>query len=172
MIFNPSVYEEIAFGLKQKGIKGEELKRRVEEMAERVGVAHLLNRNPIELSGGEQQRVVLGAILITEPALLLLDEPTSALDPRTTGWLMQFLEGLEVGVIVATHDLMTAYQLGDEVLVLNGGRLEFYGEMEELFSDLELLERCNLIYRYRRRCFCDSSYIKLIKEAKNGKRGY
>jgi cobalt/nickel transport system ATP-binding protein len=151
MIFNPTVYEEIAFGLREFGLT-EEIDGRVRAVAGRFGIASLLERNPIELSGGEKQKVILAALLALEPRLLLLDEPTASMDPRTTGWLIDLLLDLEQTVIVATHDLSLAYEIAERAVVLGEEhRILFDGPMEELLADRELLIRANLIHRHRHR---------------------
>ena len=150
MIFNPTVFDEIAFGLREFGF--DRIRERTEEAAERFGVADLLRRNPLELSGGEKQKVMLAALLATEPQLLLLDEPTAAMDPRTTGWFIDLLYELPQTVVLATHDLSLAYEAGERAVVLDEShRLIYDGAMEELLEDLELLIAANLIHKHRHR---------------------
>ena len=162
MIFNPTVYDEIAFSPRQFQLP--DWKERVEKIGKELEISHLFNRNPLELSRGEQQRVMLGAILSYSPSLLLLDEPTSALDPRITGWFTHFFTQLEITAVVATHDLMMGYQLGKRVIVLGENHKILYdGSYDQLLGDLELLEKANLISPYPpTRCFCQTPYPQLL----------
>lgn len=150
MLFNPTVYEEIAWGLRQLGTS--DLDEHVHDWAARLGVEHQLSRPPFQLSGGEKQRVCLAALLALQPKLLLLDEPTANLDPRATGWLIDFLRDLPVSHIATTHDLRLATELGQRILVLSEAHeLIFDGDVEVLLADEETLLAANLVYLRRRR---------------------
>jgi len=150
MIFNPSVYDEIAFGLKEFGIGN--VKERVEKIAEKFGITHLLKKSPLNLSGGEKQKVMLAALLVYEPDFLILDEPTAAMDPRTSGWFLDFMYELDLTTLVATHDLALAYELSDRAIVMSEEHKIIYdGNMEELMADLDILTRANLIHKHRHR---------------------
>jgi cobalt/nickel transport system ATP-binding protein len=150
MIFNPTVFDEIAFGPRQLGLA--DLDDRVRHWAGQVGMENFLQRPPFELSGGEKQKVCLAALLVLEPELLLLDEPTANLDPRSTGWLVDFLQDLEVTTLVTTHNLSLGSELGDRTLVLSEGhRLIYDGKIDELLADREKLIEANLVHRHRHR---------------------
>ena len=150
MLFNPTVYDEIAYGLRQLGV--EDLDERVENWAAELGVERHLRRPPFQLSGGEKQRVCLAALLALEPKVLLLDEPTANLDPRSTGWLIDFLQDLPVTSIATTHNLDLAAELGSRTLVLSEGHeLIFDGGSEELLADDEKLLAANLVHAHRHR---------------------
>jgi cobalt/nickel transport system ATP-binding protein len=149
MLFNPTVYDEIAYGLRQLG--GDDLDGQVRRWAARLGVEPHLKRPPFRLSGGEKQKVCLAALLALEPQVLLLDEPTANLDPRSTGWLVDFLEDLSVTSVATTHNLSLAGELGDRVLVLSEGHdLIFDGPVEDLLGDEEKLLAANLMHSHRR----------------------
>jgi cobalt/nickel transport system ATP-binding protein len=116
----------------------------------RLGVEAHLKRPPFQLSGGEKQKVCLAALLALEPQVLLLDEPTANLDPRSTGWLVDFLQDLSVTSVATTHNLSLAGELGDRVLVLSEAhRLIFDGRMEDLLGDEEKLLAANLVHSHR-----------------------
>jgi len=150
MIFNPTVFDEIAFGPRQLGLT--DLDDRVRHWAGRVGVDQLLQRPPFELSGGEKQKVCLAALLVLEPELLLLDEPTANLDPRSTGWLVDFLQDLPVTTLVTTHNLSLGSELGDRTLVLSEEhRLIYDGGIDDLLGDQERLIEANLVHSHRHR---------------------
>ena len=152
MIFNPTVRDEIAFGLRQLGVP--EIPQRVERWAATLGLADLLERAPFELSGGEKQKVCLAALLALDPQLLLLDEPTAQLDPRSTGWLIDFLQDLPITTIVTTHNLSLAAELGTRVWILSEEHeLIFDGQLEKALQDQELLLRANLVHQHRHRHF-------------------
>ncbi len=150
MIFNPTVFDEIAFGPRQLGL--EDLDDRVRHWAVQVGVEKFLQRPPFELSGGEKQKVCLAALLVLEPELLLLDEPTANLDPRSTGWLVDFLQELPVTTLVTTHNLSLGAELGERTLVLSEGhRLIYDGRLADLLGDREKLIEANLVHSHRHR---------------------
>jgi len=131
-----SVEENIAFGLKLRKYPKQEIKAKVDAMAEIVGISHLLKRDSVTLSGGEKQRVALARALVTEPGLLLLDEPLSALDPETREGMQRELKEthrrLKVTIIHVTHDFEEAVALGHRVAVLNDGRIAQVGTPEQI----------------------------------------
>ncbi|SNZ07038.1 cobalt/nickel transport system ATP-binding protein [Persephonella hydrogeniphila] len=148
MIFNPTVYDEIAFSLKQFGF--ENIEERVSFWSEKLGISHLLNRSPFELSGGEKQKVCLASLLSLQPELLLLDEPTANLDPRSTGWLIDFLQDLDITIITTTHNLGLAPELGERTVVLSENHEIIYdGNLTDFIKNKELLEKANLIHKHR-----------------------
>ncbi|WP_292663191.1 ABC transporter ATP-binding protein [Nitratifractor sp.] len=150
MIFNPTVYDEIAFSLREFGF--EDIEERIDRIAETFGVRNLLDKSPLKLSGGEKQKVILASILAYEPELLLLDEPTTAMDPRTTGWLIDLLSELDTTIVLATHDLSVAYESCRRAVVLDEShRVVYDGDMESLMEDLDLLVQANLIHKHKHR---------------------
>ena len=131
-----SVKENIAFGLKLRKCHKGKVKEKVDDIAEAVGITHLLHRKPQSLSGGEKQKVALARALIIEPAVLLLDEPLSALDTETKERMQSTLREVHrrvgVTVIHVTHDFEEAIALGHRVAVLNDGRVAQVGTPEEI----------------------------------------
>jgi cobalt/nickel transport system ATP-binding protein len=149
MIFNPTVYDEIAYGVRQ--LRLDDVDERVRRWAGRLGVTAFLDRPPFQLSGGEKQRVCLAALLALEPELMLLDEPAARLDPRSTGWLVDFLDELDITTLVTTHNLSLASELGDRALVLSESHELIYdGGLGPFLEDTELLVRANLVHRHKR----------------------
>ncbi len=150
MLFNATVLDEIAFGPRQHGLADAEDRARA--WAARVGLEGVLDRAPWTLSSGQKQLVCLAALLVLDPRLLLLDEPTSALDPRSTGWLVDFLQDLPQTLLVATHNLSLASELGRRCLVLGEDHtLVHDGDVLALRDDQEVLRRANLVHTHRHR---------------------
>ncbi|MEJ5172298.1 MAG: ABC transporter ATP-binding protein [Hydrogenothermaceae bacterium] len=150
MLFNPTVYDEIAFGLRQFNFN--DIEDRVKHWAEIFGITKYLNRSPFELSGGEKQKVALASILAIEPKVLLLDEPTSNLDPKTTGWLIDFLQNLNLTMLITTHNLSIAPELGSRVVVLGENhRILYDGDIDRFLKDEKLLIEANLVHIHRHR---------------------
>jgi energy-coupling factor transporter ATP-binding protein EcfA2 len=114
-----------------------ERKRKVEEIAQRVGISALLNRHPYDLSGGEQQRAALAKVLLTEPDILLLDEPTKGLDSRFKAELAQIIRGLTacgVTVIMVSHDIEFCAEYADECALFFNGNIVAQGRAREFFA--------------------------------------
>lgn len=150
MLFNPTVREEIAYGPRQLGLPDTDA--RVARWAEALQLTPLLDQPPFLLSGGEKQKVALACLLAVAPRLLLLDEPSASLDPATVGWLIDTLLDSEKTVVVSTHNLSLAAELGSRCLVLGErGRLLFDGPVTAALGDLPLLEEARLAHRHRHR---------------------
>jgi len=136
-----TVEENIGFGLKSRKVSKREIKRRVDELANLMGVFHLLHRCPGTLSGGEQQRIAIARALIMEPKLLLLDEPLSALDTQTTERLRQELKNVHsitnTTIIHVTHSFEEAFLLGSRMAVMDKGEIVQVGTPNEVFRKPE-----------------------------------
>ena len=133
-----SVCENVGFSLYQARLPAPELRRRVAERLEMVGLAAAIDKYPSELSGGMQKRVGLARALIEDPAIILYDEPTSGLDPLTTDVINQIIlrlrAKLAVTSVVVTHDLRSAYTIADRILILDQGRVIAQGSPAEIES--------------------------------------
>lgn len=150
MLFNPTVYDEIAFGPRQ--LKLPDVDARVRHWAGCMGLTRHLDRLPYSLSGGEKQKLALAALLAVDPQLLLLDEPAAALDARSTGWLIDFLAGLPCTVLTTTHNLSLAPELGSRALVLGEDhRLIHDGPIEPFLHAMDKLLAANLVHSHRHR---------------------
>jgi putative spermidine/putrescine transport system ATP-binding protein len=132
------VGQNIAFGLESLGVSGEELQRRVARALALVDLAGYERRRISQLSGGQQQRVALARALAPEPRVLLLDEPLSNLDPslreRTRREIRELIRRVGITTVLVTHEQDEAFDLGDRVAVLRGGRLEQVGTPEDLYA--------------------------------------
>jgi len=133
-----SVEENVAFGLRRKGVRGEEVSHRVREELERVGLAGQANRRPNQLSGGQQQRVALARALVNLPKVLLLDEPLGALDLKLRKGLQVELKRIqrEVGItfVYVTHDQEEALTMSDRIAVMDRGRVEQVADPEQVYD--------------------------------------
>ena len=120
-----SVYDNMAFGLKLRKVPKDEIKRRVADAAELLGLSDLLNRKPKQLSGGQRQRVALGRAIVREPKVFLMDEPLSNLDAKlrvqTRAELIKLHRRLGITTIYVTHDQVEAMTMGDRICVMKDG---------------------------------------------------
>ncbi|MFD5410585.1 ABC transporter ATP-binding protein [Streptomyces nojiriensis] len=132
-----SIFENIAFGLRRRGIKS--VKKQVDDMLELVQLGQFAQRKPHQLSGGQQQRVAVARALINHPQVLLLDEPLGALDLKLRRQMQLELKRIqtEVGItfVHVTHDQEEAMTMADTVAVMNGGRVEQLGAPAELYEN-------------------------------------
>jgi cobalt/nickel transport system ATP-binding protein len=147
-LFNPSVFDEVAFGPLQLRWPKAEIRKRVEEVLESMGISHLKDRAPHRLSGGEKKRVALASVLVTDPEVLLLDEPNAALDPLSQAQIVDLLISWKNGsktVITATHDLDTLEDIADRCYVFEAGRVAGEGTPLQVLHDVSLLERTGLV---------------------------
>jgi spermidine/putrescine transport system ATP-binding protein len=133
-----TIFENVAFGLRRKGVKGDEVKSRVEEMLRLVQLEGYDKRKPTQISGGQAQRVALARALINRPAVLLLDEPLGALDLKLRKQMQVELKRIqqEVGItfIYVTHDQEEAMTMSDRIAVMNNGSYEQLGDPETLYE--------------------------------------
>jgi len=134
-----TVLENVAFGLRMRGVSRAEIGGRVRRMLELVGLPGVEGRLPWQLSGGQRQRVALARALVIEPTVLLLDEPLSNLDAvlrkRMRLDLRELQQRLGIATIFVTHDQDEAFEMSDRVVLLNRGRVEQVGTPEELYDD-------------------------------------
>jgi cobalt/nickel transport system ATP-binding protein len=147
-LFNPSVFDEVAFGPLQLQWPKEQIRERVSETLDRMGIAHLRDRAPHRLSGGEKKRVALASVLVLDPEVLLLDEPSAALDPSSQAQIVEFLVSWgnrSKTVITATHDLDTLEEIADRCYVLENGTVAAEGTPLAVLHDVALLERTKLV---------------------------
>lgn len=136
-----TVREELAFGLENLGLPRPEIIARVDDMLERLGIAALSGRSPYELSGGQQQLVALGSVLVMRPSVLVLDEPTSQLDPAGTRLVFGALDEVRragITVLLIEHKLERLADVADRVLVLADGELRADGPPESVLADPRL----------------------------------
>jgi len=132
------VFDNVAFGLRMRGVPEAEQRRRVQEVAELLQIADLLDRYPAQLSGGQRQRVAVARALVVRPQVLLMDEPLSNLDALLRLHMRAELKRLhrEVGstTVYVTHDQVEAMSLGDRVAVLRDGQVVQFGTPPEIYD--------------------------------------
>ncbi len=141
-LFNPSVYDEIAFSLRTLGLGEDKIRERVHSIARTLGLTSVLKRQPYRLSVGEKKKVALASILVYDPSILFLDEPTANLDYSTTVFIEKLIvEAKSKGktVIIASHDLDFTLRIADKIYVLVNGSIASEHKPVELFSKSKLV---------------------------------
>ena len=138
------VDDEVAFGPECHGIAKAEVEARVEEAMRLVGIEHLADRHPLDLSGGQLQRLALAGLLAMQPKLLLLDEPTSQLDPSGTAAIFEVLAGLHtrgITIVMVEHRLEMLCELCPRIVAMISGRVLADGPPDEVFNKEAVQER-------------------------------
>jgi cobalt/nickel transport system ATP-binding protein len=151
-LFNPTVFDEIAFGPLQLRWPKQEIRDRVEATLASMEISHLRNRSPHRLSGGEKKRVAIASVMILDPEVLLLDEPTAALDPKSQSQIIDLLTsfaGSGKTVITATHDLDSLEEISDRCVIFQQGSIAAEGTPFDILHDLKLLERTRLVQPHK-----------------------
>ena len=138
VVFNTSVYDNIAYGLRWRQEKKASIHQKVEEVLELVGMADLRNRNARALSGGETQQVAIARALATKPEVLFLDEPTANLDPISSSKIEEILAHIiqeqKTTIVMATHDMSQGQRLTSRIGVLMDGKIHQIGTPSTIFS--------------------------------------
>jgi len=139
IVFNASVYDNVAMGLRYRGASSDDIDRRVKEALEAVGLSRYIGSRATDLSGGEQQRVALSRVLVTDPEILFLDEPTANLDPGSTATIEAIVARLNreagITVLISTHDLSQGQRLAHRVAVMIEGTVAQAGSPREIFHE-------------------------------------
>ena len=134
-----TVYDNLAFGLRNQHVPKQDIERRVHRAAEILDLGPLIKRKPKQLSGGQRQRVALGRAIVREPAAFLMDEPLSNLDAKlrvqTRAEILKLQNELGTTTIYVTHDQVEAMTMGDRIAVMNFGVLQQVGSPEDLYRD-------------------------------------
>ncbi|HZX02000.1 ABC transporter ATP-binding protein [Kribbella sp.] len=138
-LFMPTVRDDVAFGPANLGLRGAELDERVHEALVQVGMQDHADLAPHHLSFGQRRRVAVATVLAMRPEVLVLDEPSSNLDPAARRELADILSGLDVTLLMITHDLPYALQLCERSLLMNNGRIVADGKTRDLLGDPGLM---------------------------------
>ncbi|WP_310525763.1 ABC transporter ATP-binding protein [Nocardioides sp.] len=147
-LFMGSVRDDVAFGPRNLGIRGAELDRRVMAALDLVGMADFVDRPPHHLSFGQRRRVAVATVLVMEPEIIVLDEPSSNLDPASRRELADILTGLDVTLMMVTHDLPYALQLCPRAVVLSDGIVAAQGRTLDILTDDALMKSHRLELPY------------------------
>lgn len=135
-LFAPTVEEDVGFAPRQIGLEDDEVRRRVRETLELLGVDGLADRSPHTLSGGEKRRVAIAGVLAMRPEVLVMDEPTAGLDPATRQDLLEIVRDLlsdGVSVVLVSHDLDEVAEVADRVCLMEGGGIRAVGTPQDVF---------------------------------------
>jgi ABC-type Fe3+/spermidine/putrescine transport system ATPase subunit len=134
-----TVFKNVAFGLKLRKLPKTEIRSRVDNVLELVGLTHHVNSYPARISGGEQQRVALARALVLEPKVLLLDEPLSNLDAklrvRVREDIREIQQRIGITTVFVTHDQDEALSISDRIAVMSGGKVEQYADPRTLYRE-------------------------------------
>ncbi len=141
ILFKASVKDNIAYGLKARGIKGEQAQKKVSYLLEKIGLQEFADRQAHSLSGGEAQRVAIARAVAFEPKILLLDEPTANLDPTNVevieNLVVELNKTLGITVIIVTHNIFQARRITDCTIFMYDGKIVEMGETEKIFTSPE-----------------------------------
>lgn len=148
-IFEETVFKEIAFGPKQMGLSEEEIKKRVYESMEFVGISRALEaKSPFDLSGGQKRRVAIASIIAMEPQVLILDEPCAGLDPKgrevILNMIKEYQNKMENTVLFVSHSMEDVAKLCSKVLVLNKGEVAMCDTVPKVYSRAQELRDMGL----------------------------
>ncbi len=148
-IFEEDVFREIAFGPKKMGFDDEEVKRRVLSSMKFLGLDEsVLDKSPFDLSGGQKRRVAIASIIAMQPKVLVLDEPTAGLDPKGRDTVLSLVKNYQKKtdstVIIVSHSMEDVAKLADKVLVMNKGKVQMFGAVAEVYSNVDELKKIGL----------------------------
>ena len=147
-LFMPTVRADVAFGPANLGLRGDELTARVDEALTAVGMIDVAEQTPHHLSLGQRRRVAVATVLAMRPEILVLDEPSANMDPVSRRELADIILGLDVTVLMVTHDLSYALELCPRSLVMNGGRIVADGPTRDILLDDDLMRSNRLELPY------------------------
>ena len=146
-LFAPTVKEDVAFGPMNLGLEYDEVKARIKESLEMVGMSGFEDKTPHHLSGGQQKRVAIAGIVAMRPEIMILDEPTAGLDPEGVDKVLDILNELNkegISIIISSHDIEMVSHFADKIYVLYNGEIIASGDKHQIFSDKELLKKAHL----------------------------
>lgn len=139
-----TVAEELAYGLGNRGVPREEMLEKVRRVAELMRIDHIMHKNPLELSGGQVQRVAFGSTFIMEPKILVLDECTTQLDPLGSDEIFDIVKNLNsngITVIMVDHEMERVARCADQIMVLDKGEVVAVDEPKKIFGDPDIVNR-------------------------------
>lgn len=143
-LFMTTVYDDVAFGPRNYHLREDEVRLRVDEALEMVGITHLIYRAPFKLSNGEKRAAAIASVLSMRPDVLIMDEPSSGLDPKSRRRLIQILKGFSHTKIMTSHDLDMVLETCDRTIVIKDGGVAADGRALEILTNEDLLKKCGL----------------------------
>ncbi len=147
-LFEETVAKDIAYGPKNMGLSDDEVNRRVQSAAESMGITHLLEKSPFDLSGGQQRRAALAGVLAMEPDILILDEPAAGLDPKgrekILGLISEYKRKSGKTVLLVSHSMEDIVRYAEKVLVMNKGKIFCFDYTDRVFARTDELEGIGL----------------------------
>lgn len=147
-LFEETVAKDIAYGPRNMGLDENEIKTRVEEAAQSMGIRHLLEKSPFELSGGQQRRVALAGVLAMNPDILILDEPAAGLDPKGRDKILALISEYHKKsgktILLVSHSMEDIVKCASKVLVMNKGKLFCYDDTDKVFEKTDELVKIGL----------------------------
>ncbi len=143
-LFSPTVFDDVAFGPIYQGLPENEIKSRVGEALQVVGMSEYAGRVSHHLSVGEKKRIAIATVISMQPEVLVLDEPTAGLDPRARRSLINLLDELPLTMLVSTHDMLMVREIFPRMVIMDQGRIVADGDAKELLADEQLLHRHGL----------------------------
>ncbi len=171
-IITSVIEEEIAFGLENLGIKRSDMKKRIKNSLETVGLDGLEKMTTYSLSGGQKQLLAIASILAMKPEIIVLDEPTSMLDPESRKNIIDTIISLNkkdnITILLITHYIEEAL-LADKAIIMNNGEIEAYAPAQEIFSDMDFIksENFNVLESTQILCFLKENGYNVSLKAFN-----
>lgn len=162
-LFSETVIEDVAFGAIKKGLSKDEAYEKSLEILKMLGIAHLRDETPFNLSGGEKRKVAFAGVFVMQPDIMIFDEPDAGLDPTSKEHFYNLVKMLNekygTTIIFITHNLDDVVEYADKVIVLNEGKVLKYGKTSEILLDKNIMETANLELPYAAKI-----YYKLIEK--------
>ncbi|MFH1717358.1 MAG: ATP-binding cassette domain-containing protein [Planctomycetota bacterium] len=143
-LFMPTLFDDVAFGPLNMGLEPEQVKVRVADALQTVGLAEMADKAPHHLSAGQKRAAAIATILAMRPSIITLDEPDGSLDPRNRDNLMRLLKSLPQTLIIATCNMRFAAELADRAVLIDKGRVIADGQAKKIMSDPELMAKHGL----------------------------
>ena len=138
-----TVFEEVAYGLENMGVEQELIIKKVVDVMKLTNIEHLADKNPMQLSGGQMQRVAIASVIVLEPELIIIDEPTSQLDPEGTESVFKVIKKLKeqgITIILVEHKVDLLAEYSDEIIVMQNGSIFASGNKTEVLSSKKMID--------------------------------
>jgi len=145
-LFSSTVHDDVAFGPIHLGMSMDEIESKVGDTLKFLGLEHVAEKHPYELSGGEKRKAAIATVLVSSPDVLLLDEPTADLDPKSRKEFVELLKKLKEGgktIVIATHDMDMLPEIAERIIVIDRSSIA-EGNLRNVLMDEKLLEKANL----------------------------